>query len=303
MEPFVDSTPLLADPEALRARAREEGYLFFSSLLPSESVLDLRRRILEICARHGFLAGGTPLDAAVAAPGAQCREGDAGYMAAYDDIQRLEAFHALAHQPPLLAALRALFGEEVLAHPRNIARVMFPQNNRFTTPAHQDFVHVQGTEETWTSWIPLGDCAAELGGVEVLAGSHRFGVLPAHRAEGAGGLGVQTDQLGLTWRGGDYRCGDVLLFHSLVVHRGRDNHTPDRLRLSVDYRFQGVSQPVEGRSLLPHFNRLSWEEIYQGWEREDLQYYWKQLDLRLVEFTTRYHEAAGRVVMPEKAAY
>src|SRR5207248_11703782 len=109
--------------------------------------------------------------------------------------------------------------------------------------------------------------------------------------------------LGLTRRGEDYACGCVLLFHSLLVHRGRDNHTPHRLRPSVDYRFQGVSQPVEGRSLLPHFNRLSWDEIYRGWEREELQYYWKRLDLRLVDFTTRYHEAAGRQVQASKPAY
>jgi len=63
------------------------------------------------------------VDAGIAAPEVRLREGDPVYMAAYDEIQRLEAFHALAHQEPLLAALRSLFGEEVLVHPRNIARV------------------------------------------------------------------------------------------------------------------------------------------------------------------------------------
>lgn len=294
MQPFTDSTDLLQQPEELRARAVRDGYLFLPGLLAPEPVLELRRQILEICARHGFTAEGSELMQGIAAEGLRLREGEPAYMAAYDDIQRLEAFHALAHEAPLLGALRALFGEEVLVHPRNIARVMFPQNNQFTTPAHQDYVHVQGTQETWTSWIPLGDCPAELGGVEVLAGSHVFGVLPVRSAYGAGGLGVETEQLGLTWRGTDYRCGDVLLFHSLCVHRGRDNQTPDRLRLSVDYRFQGLSQPVEGRSLLPHFNRLSWDEIYAGWSRPELQYYWKDQDLTLVEWTSQYHAAAGR---------
>ena len=49
VEPFVDSTPLLDAPDALRERAAEQGYLFFRSLLDSESVLDLRRQILEVC--------------------------------------------------------------------------------------------------------------------------------------------------------------------------------------------------------------------------------------------------------------
>ncbi|MBT5451688.1 MAG: hypothetical protein HOK90_21045, partial [Gemmatimonadetes bacterium] len=56
LEPFLDSTRLLDAPEALRARAAEQGYLFFRSLLDSESVLDLRRQILEVCQQHGWLA-------------------------------------------------------------------------------------------------------------------------------------------------------------------------------------------------------------------------------------------------------
>jgi hypothetical protein len=215
-------------------------------------------------------------------------------MAAYDEIQCLEAFHALAHQPPLLGLLRRVFGEDVLVHPRNIARVMFPQNNQFKTPAHQDYVHIQGTETVYTAWIPLGDCPRSLGGLEVLAGSHRLGVQPVHAAPGAGGLGIATEELGLAWAGGDFRAGDVLLFHSLCIHRGRDNHTPDRVRLSVDYRYQPASQPVTTHSLLPHFNRLPWEEIYRGWQDSALQYYWQRFPLRMAEFTRQYHASAGR---------
>jgi ectoine hydroxylase-related dioxygenase (phytanoyl-CoA dioxygenase family) len=294
MRPFPDSTALLDNPAALRERAAADGCLFLRALLPEAPVRAARREILEVCARHGFLAAGAPLDDALAGAGVCCREGDPEYMAAYDEIQRLESFHALAHQPALLGALRAVFGEEVLVHPRNIARVMFPQNNTFTTPAHQDYVHIQGTPDTWTAWIPLGDCPRELGGLEVLPGSHRHGVLPVRSAYGAGGLGVETEGLGLEWAGGDFRCGDALLFHSLCVHRGVNNSTPDRVRLSVDYRYQGASQPVTEGSLLPHFNRLSWEEIYRDWRSEELQYYWKRFDLRMAEFTRKYHASAGR---------
>src|SRR5262249_40042659 len=151
-----------------------------------------------------FLSPGTPLEAGIARPGVACRENDPDYMAAYDDIQRLEAFHALAHEPALLEPLRRLFGEEGLVHPRNIARVMVPNNNTLTTPPHQDFIHIQGTVEPYTAWIPLGDCPRALGGLEVLPGSHRLGVLPVRPAKGAGGVGVDTAELGLTWAGGDF---------------------------------------------------------------------------------------------------
>ena len=291
MSPFTPSCPLTSDPDTLRARAREAGYLFLPGLLEPEPLLTVRREILEICARHHFVSREHPLDDAIAAPGVRFREGDPEYMVAYDEIQRLESFHAVAHRPALLGVLRTLFGEEVLVHPRNIARVMFPQNNRFTTPAHQDYVHIQGATETWTAWFPLGDCPLELGGLEVLAGSHRAGVLPVRAAYGAGGLGVETEQLGLEWHGGPFACGDVLLFHSLCVHRASDNLTPDRVRLSVDFRYQGRSCPVNDGSLLPHFQRLSWEEIYRGWRSDEFQHYWKRHELHLTDFSRRWHES------------
>ena len=53
---YVDTTPLLNDPEALRQRARQDGCLFFEGLLPQSDVLDVRQQVLDVCARHGWLA-------------------------------------------------------------------------------------------------------------------------------------------------------------------------------------------------------------------------------------------------------
>ncbi len=46
--PFVDSTPLIADPVALRQRGEEDGYLFFRQLLPKEPLRELRQQFLAI---------------------------------------------------------------------------------------------------------------------------------------------------------------------------------------------------------------------------------------------------------------
>ena len=56
--------------------------------------------------------------------------------------------------------------------------------------------------------------------------------------------------MGLTWVGGDYEIGDAIFFHSHTVHKALPNQSPDRIRLSVDYRYQGGSQPVTEGSLL-----------------------------------------------------
>ena len=128
-----------------------------------------------------------------------------------------------------------------------------------------------------------------MGSLAVLAGSHRQGLYPVARSLGAGGLSIDTEALPFPWTGSDFAAGDVLLFHSLTVHRGLPNQSPNRMRLSVDYRYQGVSQPIVEGSLHPHFAMVSWDEIYAGWKSPQYQYYWRDLPLKLVEWTPRHH--------------
>lgn len=277
MQPFIDSTALQEQPDALRARMDERGYLFVRGLLAEDVVGPVYGSILEICREQGWAdAKGEPL-------GEPRLEGSDSFWAVYDPLQRLESFHALAHRPEILRVIRALVGETPFPHPRNIARITFPQAEHFTTPPHQDHALIQGTPETYTVWMPLCDCPQELGALTVLAGSHRTSLLPVHKASGPGGVGVETDDLGLEWHGSDFGAGDALVFHSHTVHKALPNRTPDRLRVSVDFRYQGVSQPIVADGLLPHYNRLTWDEIYAGWTRPALQYYWQKIPLHVVE--------------------
>ncbi len=282
MDQLVDSLSLLSDTQGLADRARAEGYLFLPGLLGANRILGVREAILAELADSGWLAPNTNPKDAVATPGMKLVEPEPAFMQVYDKLQCIESFHALAHAEPILSTLKSVVGEEVVPHARNIARVIFPHNEKFTTPAHQDYVHIQGTEDTWTAWIPLGDCPSELGGLAVLQGSHKCGVLPTESAYGAGGLGINTSELAFKWRTTDFRAGDVLLFHSLTVHMGLPNRTAKTVRLSVDYRYQGRSQPVVESSFLPHHGRLGWDDIYAGWSSTQYQYYWRNLPL-LVE--------------------
>jgi ectoine hydroxylase-related dioxygenase (phytanoyl-CoA dioxygenase family) len=281
---FLESNDALADDDELRHGMERDGYLFFRGLVDADSILQVRRDILALCQKAGWLAEGTTLMDGIANTERTCVEPSPDYMAVYNEVMKLESFHMLAHDVALLAMLRHLIGEEVLAHPRNIARIVFPQNELYTTPAHQDWIHVQGTPETYTAWIPLCDCPPSLGNLVVLVGSHRLGILPTHRAYGAGGRGIDTERLGLTWAGGDFRLGDVLIFHSHTVHKALPNQDPQRLRLSVDFRYQGASQPITQGSLLPHFAQVTWEEVYAHWRSAERQYYWQKYPLNVVPF-------------------
>ncbi|MCB9148940.1 MAG: phytanoyl-CoA dioxygenase family protein [Caldilineaceae bacterium] len=286
IQPFTDSHDLLPSAADLHTQMKQDSYLFISGLIPHAQIDQVYSAIMQVCRQEGWV------DARDRAQGNTVVEGDEAFWAVYDPLQKLACFHALAHQPQILKVIEALVQETPFVHPRNIARITYPQTAHFTTPPHQDFVHIQGTAETYTVWFPLSDCPRELGNLEVLAGSHTQSILPVHRAAGAGGLGVDADNLGLTWRGGDFAAGDVLIFHSHTVHRAIPNRTKDQLRISVDYRYQGVSQPIVADGLLPHYNRLTWDEIYADWTRPELQYYWRDLKLKVVERDRSYHQNA-----------
>lgn len=281
VEPLADDTWLIQDPAGLRAKAASAGYLFFRRLLPPEAVLDVRRVVLETCRDFGWLTEHSPLMDGVARSGVTAIEGDKLHGPFYAELQTRRAFHALALHPALLGVYAALFGEEPLAHSRNICRTIFPNTGTYTTPAHQDFVHIRGTPDTWTAWIPLGDCPQALGGLAVAHASHTRGFLPTHAAYGAGGQGVELPD-DTVWLTTDYAAGDVITFHSYNVHQGQDNRTGDRIRVSADFRYQPVSHRVHPSSLLPHAEP-SWDRIYARWPdpADPLKNYWRKQPLQL----------------------
>ncbi len=260
--------------------AREDGYLYLPALLPQDEVLAVREEVTAIAARHGLLWPGTPVGDAVAEPSAFLHESDPtpAYKAYYNDLLRRRGVHALAVHPALIGVLETVLGESVLAHPRNIVRTVFPRRPSITTAPHQDHRPIKASPEVWTAWIPLGDCPEQLGGLAVAPGSHRGGLHPV--PEGS----IYFEASGDTeWRWNPLGCGDVLLFHSLTVHQARDNRSPDRIRFSCDFRYQGRGTPVHEHSLLPHMRWIGWDEVYAGWAADDpLRYYWRAwpLDIR-----------------------
>ena len=265
MDDFKDASDIIADRQALRSRLRDEGCLFFRGLVDSSEVLAVREEVLGALDDAGWLEANA--DRGEARPSAPARlEGSDDFWGGYTGIQRGQSFHRLAHDPSLVRMLQTLVDDDLLVHPRKIARVSYPKAD-FTTPPHQDFRYIQGTTDAFTVWIPLGPCPVELGGLRVLRGSQNSGLLPTVNATGAGGLAVEVDDDDPDWATVDYQPGDAIVFHSLTVH-GAIPNVSDRLRLSVDYRYQSRHDPVAAPSLQPHFHPRvpDWPALSDGWE-------------------------------------
>lgn len=294
LDRMTDDTELLNDPTALRSAASDNGYLHFKQLVPESALIEVRRDICALLAKYGWLdLSSDPIDAIVHPDLDQHSDflTHPQYDAYYKEVLSTRSFHQLALHDDIMSMFQALFGETVLAHSRNILRTIMPGDAKFTTPPHQDYLHIQGSVNTWTLWMPLGDCPEELGGLAVAPGSYKNGMMKHVGAYGAGGAGIEmnADQ---AWVGNEMMAGDVILLHSQAVHQGRNNTTPDRIRLSCDYRYQPLSEPVVAASLEPHMSCCSWDELYSDWDDTDpLKYYWKSLDTKFVEFHDMYPDA------------
>ena len=258
LQPFIESDAH-ASPESLRAEMQETGYLFFRGLVPAENVLPVRRAALELCAEAGWLDSDAELMDAIAANGQQpLTEGMPDYMKVYRQLLHTPSFHDFPLNESLVrvaSAILDLSPEDVLVHPRRIGRITFPANERATTPAHQDHFYIRGATETYSCWIPLGECPIELGALAVWPGSHKQGFLE-HSVEvkgAVGGRAVPIEESQTVWHASDFGIGDTLFFHSHTIHKALPNKTSNQLRISTDNRYQRPKDDIDPNSLLPHY--------------------------------------------------
>jgi ectoine hydroxylase-related dioxygenase (phytanoyl-CoA dioxygenase family) len=280
------SNDLLDDPSALRGRLAADGYLYFRQVLDRDRVAEVGQAITKTTRKLGWTQAGPARsnDVCIVTP---LRESDEAFVAGYQEIQRLQTFHEMAHDAVLLGIMRKVLGGTAFPHPLKIARVAFPDHYEASTPPHQDWPNNQGTPDLTAAWVPACDITPELGGLAVLRGSSRWGVLPLARHFGAGNrCAVIPNEMAeaCRWVTTDFAMGDVVLFPSTTVHAALDNTSEWHLRLSVDFRYQLEGEALTEGCLEPHFQRLTWAEIYEGWDSDELQYYWKDLDYEVVPF-------------------
>ena len=179
------------------------------------------------------------------------------------------AFAALRNER-LLDIIEDLIGPEIYSNPVQHIRIKPPEqylpgipkdhHGRIAgfavgaTPWHQDNgVVLPEADETdmLTVWMPLTDAFREHGCIEVVAGSHRDGLL--HHCQGNRiGLFVQDKHLDpdrvVT---AQMKRGDVLFMHRLTCHSSLPN-VSDKVRISFDLRYNPTGQPT-GRPLFPGF--------------------------------------------------
>lgn len=251
MPQLADATGKVGDPGLLRELISTDGCFLVRGVISQERVDAAARAVRE----HLRSASWTAPDSDIVAVPGPAR----GSAELYDmtvGLQRLEAVHRLAFDPGLQSLMTSLIGEPAYAHPCKAIRVQWPADRGgWPVLPHRDFTELQCAEDCFTTWIPLTACPARKGGLRLYPGSQHDAVL-GNEVPDAPGAAASAD----------LNPGDLLVFHSLLLHEGRPNET-DQLRMSVDLRWQSIYDPRQPDAVLPHRYPAvpGWTELTEGW--------------------------------------
>jgi hypothetical protein len=231
VDELVDSRAYRTDASALRTRLAANGYVFVRGLLPAA---DVRAAYAGVTAelRHGGWIDGH--DRPVPPP-AVINFREALTDPAFRRALVNPAFNRLAYLGPLRALVAEILGPPSFPYPVKVLRTVYPERPPAVTRGryiHQDYAG-SGVQDMLTSWLPLMDIPAQVGGLAVQPGSH---LGPPQRPR-------LLDRRERGWASTDYRPGDVLIFHCLTAHAALPNQSP-ALRISGDFRWQRSDQPA-----------------------------------------------------------
>jgi hypothetical protein len=302
VKPFREIQSFEVTESYLRHELSSNGYALIRGLLPQQAVGSVLGDVTRLLSDAGWLLPDSDPMERMADASAACGDPDPVFKRVYQEVFNLESLHALPHAPTLQRVMKMLVGDQLLIHPKPIGRLIFPQCERLTVHAHQDYEFMGGDPEFFTVWIPLHDCPAEEGSLRILEGSQRFGI-QHHERENLHVPEIPVDTaVGSEWVGGRINAGDVLIFHSLTVHAASANLS-NHLRISLDCRFQDARRVLNPANLVfGGESGKSWEKTYADWQSDDLKFYWKKMSLTFKPSKAEIQQLAENAESPSKRA-
>lgn len=260
------SASLLGNPEELRNRMQENGYLFLRGFFLREDVLAARRTVVARMAENGLLEPDSDPMLGIVRKGVE--------LSFKPELaENNPQLDNILYSGKIMEFYRALFGEEIRHFDYTWFRTVGP--GKGTSP-HCDMVYMgRGTRDRlYTAWVPIGDVPIEVGGLMILEGSHKQKErlrsylerdVDAYCTNGRHAEEIESGKkpwewsgtlsnnpvslrknLGGRWLTAEFLAGDLLTFSMNTVHASLDNPS-NCVRLSSDSRYQPASEPADER--------------------------------------------------------
>lgn len=152
-----------------------------------------------------------------------------------------EKLNQLGVSFPNISTRPVLFFNSPKLAEREVYHTVFP---------HQDWRSMQGSLDSIVLWLPLIDIDKSLGALEVIPGSHRWGLVSKEFESGFGKVELSDKQKNL-FQSIEVKRGDALFFSSFLVHQSGINST-NKIRWSAHFRYNNLDEPSFIRRKFAH---------------------------------------------------
>jgi phytanoyl-CoA hydroxylase len=237
---------------------KDQGYLLLKQFLPADEVANIRAEakaiFIEQMLRLGIVRG----------PDISETEFERGMFRFFEvdlqcltncgkQAQHLISLHRLSLDERIVSALRELGLEFPNISTRPLLYFNSPRLARrevyWRLSMHQDWRSMQGSLDAVVVWIPLVDIPKALGALEIVPGSHRWGLLPAEMEDGYGHVsGVDPSVKPVPV---EVTVGDALFFSAFLAHQSGTNVT-DSIRWSCHFRYNNLRDKTFVERGFPH---------------------------------------------------
>lgn len=264
--------------ESLLAQYQQDGFIHCQNFFPPSDVEKIRTDakqvfINQMLAQKILLTAEPDEQEFEAAMREYFQRDLAGFMNCGKTCQHLISLHRLSLSEKIVAQLHALG----IAAPVICTRPVIYFNSRhlaqseayYRTPPHQDWRSMQGSLNSMVVWLPLVDVDEALGALEIVPGSHVWGLLDSEPDDWyrkvAGGNEFTYEIVNVT-------AGDALFFSSFLLHRSGNNVT-DAIRWSCHFRYNDLAEEsfIARRYAHPYLYKAQQELITENFpKRKDV---------------------------------
>ncbi|KAK4905508.1 hypothetical protein LTR49_025214 [Elasticomyces elasticus] len=177
------STDTSLDEMGMRFKA--DGYLFVKGLVPREDILDVRQRYFEHLRSGGILKAGTePKEGIFETTQDRLVHNGVGGRDLQEDHERQKLSQSAHTLPVYLTSLEHSDFRDLICRLMGWDKDVILKctllrhtvSNGFSTDCHYDRICLRAGEDFLITWVPIGDCAADEGGMRYLEGSTDIGV-------------------------------------------------------------------------------------------------------------------------------
>ncbi len=250
-----ESNDIADDPQALRARMDEDGYLLIRGLYDADEALAARREIMQAQLECGLLLPGSDPMLGLINPHPP---GDARRQSHGSSATRGPEFLRLVERGRVMRFFDRLFGSRALTFDFKWLRVV---RDGDSSPGHFDNSYMgRGSARLYTVWTPLGAVRLQDGPLTIVPRSNTMpawaplretlGLMDVDRDQVRGNFADDpyefTRQFGGQWATAAFAPGDALIFGMFTLHASAENCS-GRIRLSSDTRYQPAAEPADER--------------------------------------------------------